>query len=354
MASQAWNANVSLSDGLWHYWVWTIEEEVGQKLYIDGELVGNSLLDYLDYDMGSRLIIGYSSASTQPHFIGTIDEVKVHEVVLNSTTIDKNFKDLIEQKEKPKPLNSKFYGHWTFDTLIDSNLTKDSFGFHNHAIVKGATITKGVKNNALYFDGISDEVEVLIDRPKSNISIELWFKTNLTNMGLVSILTNSEIIDDNNLNFYLINGKPHQEIMTSQAWNANVSLSDGLWHYWVWTIEKEVGQKLYIDGELVGNSSLDHLDYDMGSRLIIGYSSASTQPYFIGTIDEVKVHEVVLNSTTIDENFKVINKEFSNTDYNENDDENDINYIQNLLIFMLIVVGIVVLVGKTKYRKDKN
>ena len=92
----------------------------------------------------------------------------------------------------------------------------------------------------------------------------------------------------------------------------------------------------------------------MGSRLIIGYSSASTQPYFIGTIDEVKVHEVVLNSTTIDENFKVINKEFSNTDYNENDDENDINYIQNLLIFMLIVVGIVVLVGKTKYRKDKN
>ena len=260
----------------------------------------------------------------------------------------------VEEKEKLEPLNSKFYGHWSFDTLIDSNITEDLFEYHNNANVKGSTITNGVKNKALYFDGINDEVEVLIDRPRSNITVELWFKTNQTNIGLISFLSNSEIIDNNNLQFYLVDGKPRQEINTSQAWNANVSLADGLWHYWVWTIEAEEGQKLYIDGELVGVNSLDHSEYFGDSHLAIGYSPASTQPYFKGTIDEVKVHEIVLNSTTIIENFEAINNESANNNSYDKDDENENKDVLNTLIIMLIVVGIVVLVGNAKGRKDKK
>ena len=254
------------------------------------------------------------------------------------------------ENENPEPEDPEHYAYWTFDTLIGSNMTEDLSLYHNNANVSGATLTEGIKDKALYFDGIDDEVGALVDLPPTNLTIELWFKTTKTNTGLFSVLASPESIDDDECHFYLVDGRPHQQIPPAQVWSADVSLADGLWHYWVWTLEEEKGQKLYIDGEMVGNNSLDHSGFGQASRLNIGYSSMSAQPYFEGAIDEVKVHKGVLNATVIAENYESSYDNGQDTD----DGTEDKEYLIPLTFLLLICVGAVVVVGIIKTRKDKT
>jgi len=260
----------------------------------------------------------------------------------------------VDENESSGSENIEYYGYWTFDTLVDSNLTIDLSQNHNNATVNGATLTEGIKNMALHFDGIDDEVEMQFDLPPNNFTIELWLKTNMTDIGLFSILEDSESIDGHDHNFYLKNGKPHLLVGSDQAWSTNVSLTDGLWHYWVWTIENDVGQKLYIDGELVGVNSFDQSDFDLGDRIRIGHSSAGAQPYFEGDIDEVKVHQRTLNATLIAENFEAVANDSSTGNGQDIDDDGDDNEYLITFIFLLICIGGVMIMSINKIRKDKT
>jgi len=65
--------------------------------------------------------------------------------------------------------------YWKFDEGI-GNIALDSMGT-NHGIIRGATWTAGKVNNALYFNGIDNRVEVRSRMStEESYSIEFWFK----------------------------------------------------------------------------------------------------------------------------------------------------------------------------------
>jgi len=246
------------------------------------------------------------------------------------------------------------YGYWSLDTLFDGNMTEDLSHPHNNASVLGATLTDGIKNKGLSFDGVDNKVWVLVDLSETNLSIDLWFKTTLTDIGLFSIQGDPEGMDGQVIDFYLRNGRPRIDVQPAPLWSSDVSLADGLWHNWVWTIQEGVGQRLYIDGEPVGEDALDHFGSSVDELITIGYSSAGGQPFFEGTIDEVTVHSKVLNASSIEKNYNLL-KNGSSTG-NEQNIENDAEDHDILISLIILIVGIgsVLFVSFEKFSKDER
>ena len=245
-----------------------------------------------------------------------------------------------EGNGEPRPVPGEPDGHWAFDSLMNSNLTPDLSTHHHHAHVKGATLTNGVKERALSFDGIDDEVEISFALSPYYVSIELWLRTTMIDTGMFSIPGNSDSPEVQDYDFQLIDGFPHIEIPYAEALTADAFLADGLWHYWVWTMTNRGAQKLYIDGELVGEHSPGGSAFHLADRIVIGYSSSSSQPHFKGSIDEVKVHQRVLIASEVDENYTIMGYDpTEDIGRDTGDDTDDAEYWTALFILFVIIAN---------------
>lgn len=245
------------------------------------------------------------------------------------------------------------YGYWPFDTIVDPNMTEDHTSHQNDAEVKGATLTDGVKDKALSFDGINDEVEIPLDLPSTNMTIELWFNTSETDTGIFSIPGDPKYINMPDFDFQLKNGSPRIQVTGEEDLTADSLLSDGLWHHWVWTFEDDVGQKLYIDGEHVGEQSHDGSETILEDQIIIGYSSASAQSHFEGSIDEVTIYLRVLNASEVDGKFTAMGYEPPITNNQDPDEDPDI-WIWVSIITMFGILGAGSYLSILKIRKEKT
>jgi hypothetical protein len=69
-------------------------------------------------------------------------------------------------------------GHWAFDKA-SCDLALDSTGNGNHGVIEGATRVKGVKGNALYFDGVDDRVTIPHHASlnvEGDMTVTLWIR----------------------------------------------------------------------------------------------------------------------------------------------------------------------------------
>jgi hypothetical protein len=86
----AWsvNNNVIINDGEWHHWVLTVEDNVGQKAYIDGSLAGQHAYDHSDFNWQNLITIGYSDDAVGKFFKGSLDDVRIYSKALSETEIN--------------------------------------------------------------------------------------------------------------------------------------------------------------------------------------------------------------------------------------------------------------------------
>ncbi len=155
------------------------------------------------------------------------------------------------------------------------------------------------------FDGVDDYVNCGNDstlNPSSNVSVSLWFKgsnvsdyqylfSKVYNRLLIKpVLGGTQLIWEV---YYTVNQLTKITLFTNFA--------DGDWHHVVVTYESGVslGQKLYVDGQLLGEINSQTQIYTSSIPFLIGGKQTSSIQGFEGLIDEVGVFNTILSSSDV-------------------------------------------------------
>ena len=190
-------------------------------------------------------------------------------------------------------------GQWSLDEG-SGTVVNDSIGSHNGTISGATWISDGVSGSALYFDG-NDVVQIMFDVPEYNFTIEFWAKTQSQGtMFSVQDEGNDRHIGTNS------SGNPYIRVWSGGGWTITTqNAADNEWHHWALTVESGVGQKVYLDGVLVGTYSYDHSDFNWQDRIYLGYGQ--DLEYFTGSLDEVAYYGTVLSQEDILANINAVN-----------------------------------------------
>lgn len=196
----------------------------------------------------------------------------------------------------------------------------DLSGNENNGNVNGATLTTdrfGNANSAYSFDGVDDWIEILhnstIDFSVTDeYSISLWFKVSeMTSQGEIlckwisstdaypyKIGYNGEASPNEIFASRYIGGTPQD--LTRMQVVLSTDINDEFHNLIV--IYKEENIKLYIDNILVEEvlNYMDEGDVSNTSNLLIGRRGGSTNRFFNGIIDDIRIYNRELTSDEID------------------------------------------------------
>lgn len=169
--------------------------------------------------------------------------------------------------------------------------------------------------NALHFDGTNDYVALPAGTSfnTQNFTFEAWVKwegpSNSAWQRLIDFGSGT-----NNYMFFTPNygaGKPRFAIRTAsvseQIIDGNVSLADGNWHHIAITLDDPTNTgTMYIDGIVAGsNNAVTLRPLDLGStpNNWLGRSQFGADPYFKGTVDDIKIWNAVRTQIQIQNNY---------------------------------------------------
>ena len=158
---------------------------------------------------------------------------------------------------------------------------------------------------SLLFDGIDDYVDCGNDSSlnlSSNVSVSLWFKgSNVSDFQyLFSKLYYRLLIKPVLGGTQLI-----WEVYYTASQLTKVTLftnfADGNWHHVVATYESGVslGQKLYVDGQLLGEINSQSQIYTSSIPFLIGAKQTTSIQGFEGLIDEVGLFNTILSASDV-------------------------------------------------------
>jgi hypothetical protein len=157
-------------------------------------------------------------------------------------------------------------------------------------------------SNILSFDGRYNYIRCDLKEPNTNVTHELWFKTNNPSAGILAV-TKGDIADNQGYDrlLYLDNGQlcaelaqmdiaqPQNRVVDMIQSSTGASLADGVWHHLAHVFSGSE-QKLYLDGQLIGSSAKRGTStFSWHDTLLIGYSFNAKLPYFSGQISDVRV-----------------------------------------------------------------
>jgi len=162
--------------------------------------------------------------------------------------------------------------------------------------------------NSLDFDGLNDRV----DLPASTHSqittsgtLEGWIRTSANNSGYRAIIVRSNyyglFLVDNKLSTYVWGGGAPTGVTTYNG----ATLNDGQWHHVALTFQIGVanGTQMYLDGQPVG-PAITLTTLSTANNFQIG--SNTTQQFFIGNIDEVKIWSRSLTLQEISDSYNCL------------------------------------------------
>jgi len=233
-------------------------------------------------------------------------------------------------------------GYWSFDDLQEDRFD-DHSGEGNHGNTKGAHTIKGIKGNALYFDGI-DDYAILGDQnnyPPANLknlgvgSISFWFKVDYippedgiapifyyggiekcdffdaANQGLIVEVGHSPIHYGSERLYFTIwaNGCTYP----SFCFDSNFAIEEGKWNHIVIVVGENYNTG-FLNGEEMthrrynfGNSTYSQFFEDAVKHEILWLGKGhwdGTEQYFQGAIDELKIFNRTLSKNDISNIYK--------------------------------------------------
>ena len=191
---------------------------------------------------------------------------------------------------------------------FNGNANDESGNGHNGS-VHGATLAVdrfGVSQNSYAFNGTAD-IQCNLNVPETDYTISLWYNTNSPYGGLYSVLTNTDI-EANDRNIFLYDGLIKHRIWHNDttteviAYDANDHVND--WNNVVVVVEEGVGQKMYLNSELVCSGSFDHSGFNWQDKIDLGFSrlyhnNIEYNSYFTGSIDEIRIYSRILSPPEI-------------------------------------------------------
>ena len=194
--------------------------------------------------------------------------------------------------------------YWTFDEAnIDGDTAEDIIGGFDGTIIGAPEIIPGEVNEALKFNGTTDNVEAEI--PDSLLAdgatFELWFKQDApTGWGIIIKISPDKI------ELSIGGGMPEVWSQVG-SFDSGVPSSDGAWHHAALSVS-DSNIVLYLDGENVGETA--------GSLIFAAVSGVTIAKdpgfaFWTGMVDEVRVYSRALSAEEVNQNMeaKVISVE---------------------------------------------
>ena len=182
-----------------------------------------------------------------------------------------------------------------------SNSGKEQSGNDNRGELKGGAkwTDKGHTGGAVEFDGTKAHVEVMVDVPEKNFTMEVQIKTDQGDAGIYSVLDKAAGEGGHDRHFFLKDGKINFRTWRGPAWATDKKVSDGKWHHIALVVQDKKGQIAYVDGSKVGTHDYDHSDFDWQKRVWVGFSNDAAVDYFEGIVDEVVYLDVPLSKNEV-------------------------------------------------------
>jgi hypothetical protein len=208
--------------------------------------------------------------------------------------------------------------YWEFDEGSGTAASDSSGNGNTGTLMHGPQWVSGIKETALYFDGVDDYVSVP-DSPTlrasgNAITVELWFKpTVMLDSGTPAL----EIIDKGNEYTFIMNLGPFQPTpngkigflivlegpswqwveTTTNQWNAET------WYHLTGTYDGNY-LKIYVNGELQSSQPLSGNLHCESYPLAIGSYTLGGQWLFTGVIDEVAIYNIALTPEEIQQHYQ--------------------------------------------------
>ena len=196
-----------------------------------------------------------------------------------------------------------------FDRPIPST---NSISFNTESISSNQVLSYPTKNGVIAFDGTNHAMNELSDFDLgTEFTIEFWSKGTSSAGTNTSVLEaydtlNNRIINihfpwsDNTIYFDAGKGSGYDRI-SKLATGAEI---DGNWNHWAFVKNAVIGSmQIYKNGVLWHSGTGKTLAMDKIHRLVIG-SAKSDQYFWNGKLDEFKLFNTALSSTTILANFR--------------------------------------------------
>jgi hypothetical protein len=173
--------------------------------------------------------------------------------------------------------------------------------------------------NALHFDGTNDYIALPpgADLNTANFTFEAWVKWEAPFTSPWQRVMDFGSSTDRYMFLAVYNDnsfKPRFAIRTEtegeQIIDGNIPLSDNKWHHIAVTIDDVSNTgKMYVDGVVSGsNTNMTLTPSDLGSTLNnwIGRSQFNADPYFKGTVDQVRIWSVARSKAEIIESMSMV------------------------------------------------
>ena len=303
-----------VNDGKWHYCLFTFDQNVGMKMYVDGKLVGQSLVTgTLKSAPTIPIGIGYIAAGGNAYpgyqFAGIIDEVRLY----NRALSPKEISDLYSWAPGP-------VGWWKMDDKVSGNsqIIIDSSGYGNNGTTYWGGNASGMNckiigkyGGGCLFDGVDDYIDVddggnaSLLNITGAITIEAWIKPQVVGGVDMDIVANDYqssyagyefVVDDSTKLMFRTDvqgGSPNFFYQLSAS-----SVTASVWQH-VAAVYDGANITFYINGvadpPIAASGSLFKSAY---GPVYIGKYISAYNP-FNGSLDDVRIYNYARNSKQI-------------------------------------------------------
>ena len=342
-----------ITDNNWHHVAGVFDNTNNLlKIYVDG-VFESSIGSTETISYGNNMAIGRNVGSTAYDFTGTIDEIKVSGIALSDEEIAQSFQngrnhrlsqtisstDLLSLSKIPFSIasdrpgtilqaiigespfvnyepDSNTVGLWHLDENDTGTTASPTAFFIDSALSNNATpgtgtsfpaYTTGKIGQGRFFDGTNDYITASnINIGNSSFTLSAWAKVNIgtSNMTIVSIGNTNAT--NQNVNMNIRSTGVFRFSFYSNDLDTTTTFSDTDWHLWTCTFDANSKvRKIYRDGVLQ-ISDVSASNFTGGGVLNIGrLLSASNLSFFNGSIDEVRVDNVVRTADEIRQAYEV-------------------------------------------------
>jgi hypothetical protein len=301
----------------WYHLVGTCDGQM-LRLYINGKKVnqqpysGTTIAPEANATIGCQI---RKTGETACHFFGLIDELRVYNYALDSSSIVNHYTELNPYKTDPQLI-----AHWSFDSLkADTfyNVTRDNY----HVASPYLQTEKGVLGNALSLSGTSFKPVIRnssSDFLMSQFSVEAWVMINEDPavMGRLSnqykILEYTSIGSYNGWSFCIFGGGRPDITIGQNSWiecTSPESMKPKRWYHLAGTCDGKI-LRIYINGRKVNQLAYSGTTVPPEANATIGCQVRTTGEafcHFYGLIDELKLYNGVLDSSSIVKHYTELN-----------------------------------------------
>jgi len=248
------------------------------------------------------------------YFHGSIDDVRIYNRALSQKEITRLY-DNYKPKVVIDSLEKGLVGHWALDSasMKSASTTADLTPYGNDGTLYGRALAsrlttdrKQVANGAMSFDGTNDYVDIssVSDPGTSNWTESAWVKTGAGH-GAIVVMRQSEAQESLTLTIGyhdVQDGKARFGYDTTgfAGFAAGTDdMRDDKWHHYVGVRDNE-NYYLYIDG-LLKSTYIDSSTRDVtnGGGWHIGHAGAWNNPYFNGSISDVRIYNRALSAEEV-------------------------------------------------------